>query len=349
MAGTATTKQNHEPSVSVVVAVKNERAMIEPCLKSLLDQDYGNYEIIVVDAGSTDSTPEVVEKIVSDNKGVRLLRAEGYAAAGRNVGIMAAMGDMLAFIDGDCIAPRDWLRQLIGPLASEPSTTAGVGGPSIPIDQIENVWSTITNSVLQTFLGSAGSVQVRVSKKGYVRSLSTANSAFRTNVVRELGGFDQRLSLCEDADLSTRMLKAGFRLRFVPSGIVYHAREYHSLSNFGHHMFRYGSGRGKAIAMKPKTNLSLTALGIASFIVIEILLFASAMLGSQLSRLLFMIFTSTYLLVIVATSLVLVRGIKTRFFAAIITFLVLHTSYASGLLTGFFSQATRMLRVKRPT
>jgi GT2 family glycosyltransferase len=168
-------------------------------------------------------------------------------------------------------------------------------------------------------------------------------------VVRELGGFDQRLSLCEDADLSTRMLKAGFRLRFVPSGIVYHAREYHSLSNFGHHMFRYGRGRGEAIAMKPKTNLSLTALGIASFVVIEILLFASAMLGSQLSRLLFMIFTSTYLLVIVATSLVLVRGIKTRFFAAIIAFLVLHTSYASGLLTGFFSQATRMLRVRRPT
>jgi glycosyltransferase involved in cell wall biosynthesis len=179
MADTATTKQHQEQSVSVVVAVKNERAMIERCLKSLLNQDYGNYEIIVADTGSTDGTPEVVERFAADSKRIRLLRAEGYASAGRNAGITAAMGDVLAFIDGDCVAPRDWLMQLVGPLLSEPSTTAGVGGPNIPMNKIENLWSATTNSVLQTFLGSGGSVQVSVTKKTYVRSLSTANSAFR--------------------------------------------------------------------------------------------------------------------------------------------------------------------------
>jgi cellulose synthase/poly-beta-1,6-N-acetylglucosamine synthase-like glycosyltransferase len=331
----------------VIVPVKNEREMIEPCLKSLLDLDYPEYEIIIVDNGSTDGTLEIAEKTAISDKRVRLLRSGGYAAAARNTGILAAKGDILAFIDGDCVAPSDWLKQLVDPLSAEPFTTAGVGGPNVPMDKVEGVWSRTINSMLQTFLGSAGSIQVRVTKRDYVRSLSSANSAFRAEMVRKVGGFDPRLFLCEDSDFSARLVRSGFRLRFVRNALVYHARDYHRLSNFGRHMFRYGQGRGEAIVMKPKTNLSFTALALLSLLVLELSLLVAALRGSGIAELFLLVLTSTYFGLVTVTSLVLGRGVTKKFLATIVAFLALHGSYTSGLVTGLFSGLAKALWPRR--
>jgi cellulose synthase/poly-beta-1,6-N-acetylglucosamine synthase-like glycosyltransferase len=335
-------------SASVIVPVKNERDMIDACLKSLLDLDYDEYEIIIVDTGSTDGTTEIVERIAQTNERVRLLRTTGYAADGRNAGIGAATGVILAFTDGDCIVPKDWLKRLATCLLSESPETAGVGGPNIPVERKPNLWSTIINRVLQSFLGSAGSVQVSITKREYVRSLSTANSIFWAEKVREQNGFDHRLYFCEDADFCARMVRAGYRLRFVKDAEVYHARDYHSLGNFGHHMFRYGRTRGEAISIKPRTNLSLTALVIFSFLFIEILLFVASLTGIRYTGMLFVMFIAVYAILIVATSLVLARGFTTHFLPSVVAFFVLHAAYSSGLLAGLFTGVGKTLGGKWP-
>jgi len=340
---------DREPSASVIVPVKNERDMIDACLKSLLDLDYVHYEIIIVDTGSTDGTVEVVERMAQSNKRVRLLRTIGYAAAGRNAGIAAAKGVVLAFTDGDCIVPKDWLKRLVGCLLTESRSTAGVGGPSIPLEKNPNLWSAIISAVLQTFLGSAGSVQVSITKRDYARSLSTANSVFWAEDVRKLNGFDPRLYFCEDADFCARVVRAGFRLRFVRDAGVYHARDYHSLRNFGRHMFRYGWTRGEAISIKPRTNMSLTALAIVSFLALETLLFGASLVGVVYTGVLFAVFAAIYAILLVSTSLILAGGMTIKFPAAVVAFVILHATYASGLLAGLFTGVGKTLGGRWPS
>ena len=338
-----------EPFVSVIVGVMNESDMIEACLESLLGLDYDGYEILIVDGGSTDGTVEKLERIAAMNKRVRLVRKEGYLGTARNAGAAVAKGAILAFTDADCIVTENWLRLLIGTLVNEPSTTAGVGGPNVTTDRIQNVWSTIIDSLLHTFLGSAGSVQVNTTKNQYVRSVPGSNSAFWANRVRELGGFDERLRSCEDADLCARMLKEGLRLRFVREAIVYHHKDYHSLGNFGHHMYSYGHGRGEAISLKPSTDINLAAATIVAFLALEVALAIETFLGSVSAEILFILCTTGYFVVVVATSIAISRGITSKALAAIVGFLVLHASYATGLLAGLFSGLAKTASARWPS
>ena len=99
------------PKATVVVAAYNAAATLGECLSSLRNLNYPDYETIVVDDGSTDSTSEIAGH---DGNGIRTIRLEhnGLAAA-RNAGIDAASGEIVAFIDADARADRDWLYHLI--------------------------------------------------------------------------------------------------------------------------------------------------------------------------------------------------------------------------------------------
>jgi glycosyltransferase involved in cell wall biosynthesis len=104
-------KSKQYPFVTVVVPVYNEKRSIGDTLRSLLSQEYPSryYEIIVVDNGSTDGTLDIVKR-----SGVKVLQEpirSSYRA--RNKGIKEARGNYVAFIDGDCIAHNDWLKNLI--------------------------------------------------------------------------------------------------------------------------------------------------------------------------------------------------------------------------------------------
>ncbi len=331
------------PLVSIIVPLKNEREDIEFCMKSLLSLDYQKCELLTVDTGSTDGTYQMVEEIARHNPQVHLLHVNGNAAIGRNLGLKVAKGEIVAFIDGDCTAPADWLGKLVYRLIEEPVTTVGVGGPNIPVTRRENVRSESINAILNTFLGSAGSVQVRVGNNDYVRSLSTANSAFRVEKLRTMGGFDPRLELCEDSDLCRRLTKTGSKLRFVRDATVYHHREYHSLRKFGQHMFRYGRGRAEAIIVKPRTNTSFTSLAVTFSLSILALLLALSVAGSKLAEWLLMASASIYLLTIVLYALALSKGRLRVLATAIPAFMVLHASYATGIATGMLSGIGRKL------
>ena len=113
------------PRISVVVCSYNGESTIGRCLEELGRLDYPDYEVIVVDDGSTDRTAAIAAEF-----DVRLIRTENRGlSAARNTGIEAATGEIVAFTDDDAWPDRDWLRYLAHAFSS--TDHAGIGGPNL--------------------------------------------------------------------------------------------------------------------------------------------------------------------------------------------------------------------------
>ena len=114
------------PKVSIVVCSYNGAKTLDRCLESLKHIEYPNYEVILVDDGSTDETQEIaarhpwVVNIHQENAGL---------SVARNVGAHAATGEVIAYTDSDCMADPEWLHFMVGTLLN--GNYAGVGGPNI--------------------------------------------------------------------------------------------------------------------------------------------------------------------------------------------------------------------------
>ncbi len=117
--------EDHEthPRVSVVIPTCNRREVLGRCLEALSGQVHTDFEVIVVDDCSTDDTPAFLIEFAGGHPGLdlRWLRNETHAGANpsRNRGIRAAAGELVAFLDSDCIADPDWLRRLLDGFKSE--------------------------------------------------------------------------------------------------------------------------------------------------------------------------------------------------------------------------------------
>lgn len=181
------------------------------CLDALVKQAMpgDQYEIIVVDNKSTDSTCEIVRRY-----DVTLLHEveiqTSYAA--RNRGIAAAGGEIVAFTDADCVAHPEWLSELIKPF-SDPEV-GGVGGrilDSEPENDIEH------------FIKSTRIFSEYQDETIFLPILLTNCVAYRKEILEALAGFNYRLFTGADIDLSWRMqLETGARVAYAPEAIVFH-------------------------------------------------------------------------------------------------------------------------------
>ncbi|MCX6927732.1 MAG: glycosyltransferase, partial [Verrucomicrobia bacterium] len=189
------------PRVSVVVASYNGERTLKPCLDSLERLNYPDYEVILVDDGSSDATRE----IALAHPKVRYFRHEvnlGLSVA-RNTGIAAAAGEIIAFTDSDCRADEDWLYYLVGGLLE--SEFAGIGGPNLlpPEDSLVAAavmaspggpahvmlsWSKLTGSIRSsawraTTWTFAGACSRRASRLGSVRRLLSGTIGARPSAL----------------------------------------------------------------------------------------------------------------------------------------------------------------------
>jgi glycosyltransferase involved in cell wall biosynthesis len=208
------------PFVSVVVPTYNRASVLRRCLEALTAQEYpGRLEIIVVDDGSTDGTPQVVEEFAS--RGVRYLRqANRGPAAARNRGIFAAGGEIIAFTDDDCLPPPDWVSRLVQGYLEHPEV-AGVGGYlAPPAEMRDNPIAQYERSLGREVYG-AGEEEIVA---GFdCPAGGTANMSYRRQVLEEVGGFDESFLYAagEDADLKWRICQRGARLLYVPVPVTH--------------------------------------------------------------------------------------------------------------------------------
>jgi GT2 family glycosyltransferase len=220
-----------KPRVSVVVCTYNGGRTLDQCLRSLLHLNYPDYEIIVVDDGSTDDTRQIVARYPN----VRVIhQANRGLSFARNVGMHAASGSIVAYTDSDCFADPDWLTHLVDQL--ERSGAAGVGGPNLTP---EDGW-------LAACVGAAPGQPMHVLESDQVAEhIPGCNMAFRKEALLAINGFDSQYRKAgDDVDLCWRLQQEGMWITFAPGAFVWHHRRQTPRT-----YFRQQAGYGEAEAL----------------------------------------------------------------------------------------------------
>jgi glycosyltransferase involved in cell wall biosynthesis len=205
-------KWPERPLISVVVPHLNQPEALEACLSSLDTQSLARnfFEIIVVDNGSV----SIPEDIVANYPGTRLLR-ELQAGPGpaRNFGVWATTGEIIAFIDADCRAHRDWLRNALQAIRSSPEGTILGGDVRI----WRSRWNTLTG--IEAFEDIFEyRFKFLIERHGYC---GTGNLVVRRTDYEKVGPF-AGIEFAEDVEWGQRARAAGLTFRYIPEMVVFH-------------------------------------------------------------------------------------------------------------------------------
>jgi succinoglycan biosynthesis protein ExoA len=210
-------------TVSVVIAVYNDENHIGKALSALKNQTYpkDRYEIIVVDDGSTDGTPDVIKRF----DGIKCIeQANSGPSAARNNGIMHSTGDIVMFTDSDCEPNPDWIETLAATHKEfeGAENSAAVGGAQLGHREDPDFAKKVDR-----FLRSVGILADYVKTHEWVKRVShnaSCNSSYKRELIARLGGFRPSMFPGEDVDLDRRIWEAGFSVLYTPRAIVYHHR-----------------------------------------------------------------------------------------------------------------------------
>jgi len=199
------------PSMSVIICAHNAEATLDECLRHASALDYEPFEVIVVDDGSTDGTPDIARE-----HGVRLLSVpHGGLAAARNEGMRAATGEIVAYLDSDAYPSAEWLLYLA--LGFDRPDVVGVGGPNTaaPHDGLGSH---------QVAAAPGGPVHVLLGDDR-AEHIPGCNMAFRKSILEQMGGFDPIFIVAgDDVDICWRIIDRGWHIGFHPAALVWHHR-----------------------------------------------------------------------------------------------------------------------------
>ena len=201
------------PLVSVIVPVYNERKTIRHTLDSLLENNYPNFELIVIDDCSSDRTSVVCSKYQAEGKITYMRkRARGGKPNSLNYGLKLAKGKIIIHVDGDCIFYRDAILNAVKPFIN-PKVGAVAGNLRVMNDK-ENLLTELQSIEY----GMCINVQRRwLSMTDTLQIASGAFSCFRKELLEDLMGVDTETG--EDLDITLKIRKMGYKVVFVPEAI----------------------------------------------------------------------------------------------------------------------------------
>ena len=219
------------PRISVVVCSYNGGATIGNCCEGLAQVEYPDFEVIVVNDGSTDDTESIVRRYE-----FRIIKTENLGlSSARNTGLEAASGEIVAYVDDDARPDPHWLQYLA--IAFLETGHVGIGGPNIAPAGDGNVAECVANA-------PGGPVHVLISDTE-AEHIPGCNMAFRKSALQAIGGFDPQFHAAgDDVDICWRLQKAGGTLGFSPGASVLHHRRNSVLS-----YWKQQKGYGKAEAL----------------------------------------------------------------------------------------------------
>lgn len=213
--------------ISAIVTVRNEGKNIAPLLDSLVVQEQP-LEIIVVDSFSEDDTREIVQRYIKKYTFIKLFKKSSTRGEGRNFGVLQAKGEALAFIDGDCVAEPDWIKEMRQSLMDADVVagfTRNIGyGPYVDLGRVE------------------------LYHKGVDLTYPSCNLCYRKRLFDEIGGFDDIFVTAEDIDLNFRAVNADARLDYNERAVV-QAKAREDFFGFARQAFWNGYGR-KQLTLK---------------------------------------------------------------------------------------------------
>jgi len=325
--------------ISVIVAVKNEEEHIGKCLLSLIHQDYpkDSYRIVVVDGMSTDQTKDIANEYrLRYGDFIHLYHnPKEWQAAGRNLAIRKEeQSDLVAYIDGHCIAEENWLRNLSEVLLHSDMNVAGVGS-IIESPSDESGLGRAIDRIFSTTLGAAGTSYIPRKELTVVDTVPFV--LYRKEALFKVGLYDEEMRYGEDYSLNFKLRRAGYRLLVNPGAKVYYYKR-KCVITFYMQMYNYGIT--KAILGK-KYPTSLKSIHyLPSFSLIALLLFG--LLGVIASEALYALgfIVTAYLSLVGLTSIYF--SVKERYWDYIVSipvaYFVEHIGYSIGFIVGLRKQ-----------
>ncbi len=202
---------------SVIVPVYNRRDEVRELLDSLVGQSLKDFEVVIVEDGSTDPCRDIAEEYSQALNLKYIYKENEGRSIARNVGIEASEGRYLVFFDSDCVIPRDYFADLTKALKSAPLDC--YGGPDAAHESFSDTQKAI-NFAMTSFLTTGGIRGGRIKLEKFVPR--TFNTGFTREVYERVGGFREMFS--EDIDMSTRIKNAGFSIGLIREAFVYHKR-----------------------------------------------------------------------------------------------------------------------------
>jgi O-antigen biosynthesis protein len=199
------------PRISVVVCSYNGARTIQDCFEGLVRLEYPNFEVIVVDDGSTDATSAITLQY-----GFRLVSTENRGlSSARNAGLKAAMGEIVAYIDDDAYPDPHWLTYLAATFLN--TAHVGVGGPNLAPPEDGPIADCVANA-------PGGPLHVLLSDHE-AEHIPGCNMAFRKAALEAIGGFDTQFRTAgDDVDVCWRLQQLGWTIGFHPAAMVWHHR-----------------------------------------------------------------------------------------------------------------------------
>ncbi|MBT6774424.1 glycosyltransferase [Candidatus Woesearchaeota archaeon] len=230
------------PKISIVICAFNVSKLIKSILNSLKQQTFQDFEVVIVNDGSTDDTSKVANEfgVSVGMGGVRVLDMphQGLSAT-RNTGINNARADIVAIIDADCHATENWLQEIYKKIEQNGETVV-TGNTKIPK-------STFLGDCISG-LGYPGGAHLGfenmwpVSKEGYTNHLAGGNCAFRKEIIQNFGAFNPKLTItADDVYLSMKILENQLKIKYNPKMIMYHPPR-KDLKSFIHWHYTRGKG-----------------------------------------------------------------------------------------------------------
>lgn len=253
------------PFVSIIIPALNEEKTIVRTLEAIgnLETSTDQYEVILVDNGSTDSTVDVARGLKKKFRLTVLSKSDGNISALRNYGAKFATGSILAFLDADCIVEKNWLPEAVrafNELGGENKrltreSVAAVGAShQIPEDSswVAKVWHLKrTNDV----------------KPREARWLPSGNMFVLKEAFAQIGGFDEGLETNEDCDLCYRLTEGGYKIFSVPTVKAVHLRAPQTMREFFRKELWHGKDVFKVFLESGVRFRNLRAVGFALFYV----------------------------------------------------------------------------------
>ena len=202
-------------NASIIIPCYNSAKYLDKLLSALRKQTVKPNEIIIVDDGSTDNTKEVIGGFSGMNIKYFWKKNAGPAKA-RNFGAKKSKGELLLFVDSDCVPENDWLEEMIKPFSDKK-----VGG-------VQGRYKTLQKEIIARFvqieIEERYELMQKAMKEKTLDWIGSYSAAYRAKAYNALGGFDESFPMAsgEDPELSYRLQKSGYRIVFNENAVVYH-------------------------------------------------------------------------------------------------------------------------------
>ncbi|KAF2955575.1 glycosyltransferase family 2 protein [Marinitoga sp. 38H-ov] len=321
--------------VSIIIPTLNEEKYIEKCLNSLIENDYENKEIIIVDGLSTDNTKEIIDRIKNENNNIDIKIIDNelkITPVALNIGIKEATGDYIMIAGAHTTYSKNYISACIKRLEENKCDIAG-GLVITQPGKDTAIAKAIANVLSHPFGVGGAKYRTCNEKEEYVDTV--AYGIYKKEVFEKAGLFKPELKRNQDIEMNLRLKKIGMRIMLIPEAKSY----YYARDNYND-LFKNNFLNGLWVILS--THYSKKAYSIRHIVPLIFVLFlilgTIASIFSGIIRIPFLIILSFYVFLSIFFSLKI--AIKNKdfklFFPMLFSFWILHISYGLGSIYGLF-------------